>query len=1274
MSGELRSNTVTALLVMVLLVPSLILSGDRALAQDSETNHQTGHARSETLVKSVQERGPERIRARVEAIFKEAQERFSSACSREDLEGVVKKYQESLRLLDADASDRSVGEVCLQLGRLNLYLKEFGEAEGFLDQALKSFTSHGDENGKAKVLGIQVVLNVQKKRLKNAMELLEQVLRACRNDGDFMSQAQCLRYVATISQEYSDFQQTVDWSEKQQEKHPQTDGASVEIRFMSQVGSLLRASGMHEEAEQVGEQSLALARGVEDKRWEAAALEALAHVYKDRGQYDRAFIRYLKGLKIYEMLKDGPKQTELMNNLGRVLLVQGKSQEAKSFHEKALTIAQETRDLKGEAVSLGGLGSVYQSMGEYAKAAECHEKSLAIVRSIGDVRAESYALDLLGNVHQIRGEYAKAADYYEKSLDIRRKIGHLKGEAASLNRLGSLYHSWGKLGKALEYLEQSLDITRRIGDVRGRAASLNELGEVCQAWGQYGKAKEYFEESLEISRKIGDAKAEAASLNSLGRVHRAWGQYAKALECFEKSFEIAQKIGDAKAEAASLNNLGTVHRAWGQYEKALECYKKSLDITRTIGDVKGQVASLRSMGIVSAAVREHEEAVQYYEQALAIENGLGLSTSLTSALLAQLYMDIGDVQRAEVFVAKAKRPIPAGRLLLLKSDFHGAKKIYQELLEKAEKDQSSANLFMSYTGLGMALEGLGDYATAAKNYGRAIRLTEKERDSLSSGDPDAYFDVQVRGISRTACYEGMARALVKMSEHARAFRISELAKARAFADAISRKSAKTPLDIPPEVAARVRQLADRSSELESRREKAVQYGDRELLEYLESQIREIVTESREYRKSLREKFPVYAATRFPTRSFSLEQSAVKDNEWILSYDATDSELLIYLIHGKQIVRGILKTIKKTDVEDLVRKFRTPLVVESSDNYQQRLEKLRSFDFSSGKKLADLLLGDILPNLPAHAPVIIIPDDSLADLPFEMLVLNQGGRIEERNNIPCTVDAHFFGDRNPVSYYQSVTALTLTRTIGSNQNPGNKLLVIADPVTDPYDERIAPVAVADVGTVKGAPHKDNAISLLDGRSGLTLARLIQTKDLAEHLARINGSSEILTGFDASKRKFLGEVGPRLTEFKHIVFATHGSYGSSQRGITEPVLCLTLIPRGTDGLLRMSEVMGLKLNADLVALTACQSGLGRKVPGEGIMGMGRAFQYAGAKSVLMSLWSVQATASTKLVETFYSRLMEGKNKIEALTLARNEIRKNGFDHPFFWAGLILTGEAN
>ena len=119
---------------------------------------------------------------------------------------------------------------------------------------------------------------------------------------------------------------------------------------------------------------------------------------------------------------------------------------------------------------------------------------------------------------------------------------------------------------------------------------------------------------------------------------------------------------------------------------------------------------------------------------------------------------------------------------------------------------------------------------------------------------------------------------------------------------------------------------------------------------------------------------------------------------------------------------------------------------------------------------------------------------------------------------------------------------------------------------------------------------------------------------------------------------------------------------------------MVPHGTDGYLTMSEVAGMKMNADVAALTACQTGTGVKLAGEGIMSMGRAFQCAGAKSVVMSLWSVAEDSSVIMMEEFFKGLKTGKSKREAWTNARIEVRKAGFDHPFFWGAFILVGEAD
>lgn len=446
--------------------------------------------------------------------------------------------------------------------------------------------------------------------------------------------------------------------------------------------------------------------------------------------------------------------------------------------------------------------------------------------------------------------------------------------------------------------------------------------------------------------------------------------------------------------------------------------------------------------------------------------------------------------------------------------------------------------------------------------------------------------------------------------------------------------------------------------------------DKRLIASLDPQIEELEEQHRDYIDRLRRAYPLFAATRYP-EPLNLKQASLRDDEWILAYDATDTGVIIYLSEGKQLRKAVFRPIPRKSLEKLVRRFRDPLEVDETNCDV----KLMSFDFATGRKLADLLLSDVLDYLPAGRPVVVVPDESLGVLPFEALVLSGTGRISTSTDIPCAVHAEFFGDRNPVSYFQSITALTFARTYRKKQESGERLLVVADPVFEAGDKRAeGPVQLIRLAGEETALYQYLMAAMAGGRLGkVTFKRLPLTGKLAESLGNLyEGRADIYTGLHARKTEFLNTVAPKLQQYSGIVFATHGYFGKDIPGIMEPTLVLTLVPPGTDGYLRMSEVMELRMNADIVVLTACHTGLGRRISGEGIMGMGRAFQYAGATSVLISLWSVAQDSSVRLVESFLRHTRDGKTKLEALRLARREIRQAGFDHPFFWAPFILVGE--
>ncbi len=371
-----------------------------------------------------------------------------------------------------------------------------------------------------------------------------------------------------------------------------------------------------------------------------------------------------------------------------------------------------------------------------------------------------------------------------------------------------------------------------------------------------------------------------------------------------------------------------------------------------------------------------------------------------------------------------------------------------------------------------------------------------------------------------------------------------------------------------------------------------------------------------------------------------------------------------LIRGKEIVETHYKKWKLEDLQRDVGTFRA--------SFEQA--HLRDFNVQLGQALYAKLMARILSDVPKGTPIIIVPDGVLATLPFEALV--SGGKPAWKKgpwgHYPDGLT--YLGDEYPVSYYQSITALTMTRTAPKTGSKSARLLIVADPVFHVNDTRAQSAQSATVSHSQEKLHINLMAAIEDSGGGIKLSRLPETEILAKKLQQIcGGSSDVIKGLNATRSNFLDKLGPRLEEYRWIVLATHGLFSNKIPGVTEPFMALTMVPPGTDGFLRMSDVTGLKMNADVVALTACQTGLGNEVAGEGVMSMGRAFQYAGAKSVLMSLWSVAEGSSVDLVESFFAHLQAGGTKRAALKHARDHIRKSGYDHPFFWAPFILVGEA-
>jgi CHAT domain-containing protein len=317
------------------------------------------------------------------------------------------------------------------------------------------------------------------------------------------------------------------------------------------------------------------------------------------------------------------------------------------------------------------------------------------------------------------------------------------------------------------------------------------------------------------------------------------------------------------------------------------------------------------------------------------------------------------------------------------------------------------------------------------------------------------------------------------------------------------------------------------------------------------------------------------------------------------------------------------------------------------------------------KITDELLAALFPDsalliVKSAKAIIFVPDDILFLLPFEML----------------SSHGEYLLLGTPTEYFPSSAALRLARTsIHASGDWQESFIGIADPITSSDDPRYQAVSlISDPGpqTGQGQPNGTTSLDRIVSR-GFSLERLPGTADEVHGIASLFASTpskaETRTGMDATKQELLRTD---LARYKFVHFATHGIL-PVESGIKEPSLVLSYDGRGKDDmLLTLSEILEFKLRADMVVLSACNTGSGKVTRAEGVASLGSAFLAAGAASVTVSLWHVADNSTAELMEEFYKNLVKGMSKAAALAAARSALVAKGYDNPFFWAPFVLTGE--
>ena len=812
---------------------------------------------------------------------------------------------------------------------------------------------------------------------------------------------------------------------------------------------------------------------------------------------------------------------------------------------------------------------------------------------------------------------------------------------------------------------------------------------------EYSKAELYYEKGF---NKAKGSDYEWGCPRSLGDIYSTLGDYSKAINCYRQSLAIAKARGHREDEDDILFGLGRVFASLGDYTRSLEYYKQSLAIAKQFGNWYLVGANLQGLGVTYQYLGDYSKARESLEQALSIANKQGFEHGKSMSLSSLGDIALEQLRFSEALGSYIQNPSyeNGGFYLLRIGEFNQAIEQFNNQLVTDKDKMSSYHQICAFIGLGLSYEGLHNWSDAFRYFQKAVNRIETERDKLDTAARRQFLGGKVRIFRRIEAYEGLARVALVKGDAEQGFYWAEHTKARLFLEALARKESGSGLKLPTVLATQENEVNFRIDNLYKIEKAGYEINVLELFKplffnileieitkllqpiifkSLESGLVDAKQDQQAFIARLRKEQPAYAAVAYP-QPLLIEDIKLKPKEVLLEYEVTETATLAWLVKAGKILNTKTIPISRKDLSAQVEAYKKQLINPSQ------------FDPALGNALYKLLFKAFKPLIADTDQLIVVPDDVLALLPFEALVVDahvspsmkiaQGGKSSANHSV------QFLGDRLSLSYAQSATALVQSRQFRTAATPkGKALLVVADPVFALSDERLPsspkPMQLAEAGLAQSAIRG----WLAERGEKMSFSRLPSTEASARRLAVLFGGAEttdILTGFDSNE----DTVKKHLEQgYRYGIFATHGILADDTPYLQEPALVLSLVTpdgkylasekSGSPGFLTLAEVMSLNIDSDLLALTACNTGIGRNLLGEGVMGMGRGFQYAGVESVVMSLWSVNDEATNLLTEKFFLYLRTGKGKLEALRLARAEMRQTpGYEHPYYWAPFILMGE--
>lgn len=974
-------------------------------------------------------------------------------------------------------------------------------------------------------------------------------------------------------------------------------------------------------------EELAEATPADRERVEAERLMTEAAAANRQGGADNkqlAAARYAEAALHWRALGRGQEEARCKLALGAIHFTLGRPEPARELYQQALDLFTGLADEPGQAAAWSGLGFTRTALGNISGAVTAQRQALALRRGLGRLTEEGKALNNLGLALHAQGELREALESFRQALDVFQQAGE-QGlwKANVLLNLATVYGSLGESDAALASTQQVLALQRALGDRRGEARTLNNLGVLAYNLGDFGAALKAYEPALTLVRELGDRLQEAALLHNLGTAYYGLGDYEHALSHLDQALSIRHEAGATKGEVRTEIAIAHARFQLGETAPALEVGRRAAEAANAASDRQGEMLARLLLG----------------QRLAAGEPGAALAELARALDLARLLED-------RISEVAALRLLGEAHLALEQPE--SAIQSLKPAVDLARTIRAPARSVEVLTSLARAERMLGRPVEARTRAEEALQLLETLRTTETDPDLRASFLAAQR-----AAFELTIDLLMELERRSpgqgyaqQALAVSERARARSLLDLLQEARADIREGVDPALRDRERRLlvrlnakAGQQAEMLSRPVTPV------LRRSAEEEIRSVLNELAQVEAEIRRSSPRYAALTQPPLATAGEIQSLLDGETLL---------LEYWLGAE---RSFLWAVDRESVTGVELPPRARIEAAAREVYG-RLGVLAPGDdrlAPAAASLSRMLLGPVTGKLGSRR-LIIVADGELQYIPFGALPLPDGPAPSAGNGFTPLLARH------EILTAPSASAVALQRRLPQRAPAAGIVAVLADPVFDPADPRLA--AQGGTRTAIGGGQ----------RSAAAFLRLPWSRREAEAIAAVvpAGRSLVALDFRASRATALS---PELADYRIVHFATHGVIDTRTPALSGLMLS-RVDEHGAplEGFLGLRDIYNLRLGADLVVLSGCETALGKQVRGEGLVGLTQGFLYAGARQVVASLWRIEDQATSELMSRFYRGfLVEGRAPAAALRQAQLATRDDKrWRSPYYWSGFVLQGD--